>query len=516
MNPPLALPLVLASLLVGCVAHGSGEHGDHDHGHGGHDHGDHGGDEGVSLVLTRWTDSHELFIELDAPVAGHPFDYHAHVTRLTDNRAAASGAIAFQFSQGGAPRETVKDSHLARPGIFSGSASAPERPGDYELGLWYADGEERASWSLGTVRVGMEPVPGEDPPEGEITFLKEAQWQIPFRVALPEQRSVHRVSRVAGEVLPDPLLEAIVTAPTTGVVLWDRAGGPPVPGAELSRGELLGHVIGAASAEHWTAVRMEAESARAAAQRATAEVARLEPLVGEGLVAELRLVEARAAQNQAEARVRAAEDRERQLAGSTGQALPLRAVAGGVITDVRQEHGQAVHAGEPLLLVADPSSAVLRARVPAADVAGMDRVQWGLVTRPGSAVSTSLEALGAEPLTGGMVVDPGSQTVPLVWRLGDTGGLRLGELVSLELGLGSPDSGLAVPRSAVVEVNTRPYLFVMNGGESFTRRAVQLGLSSAEWVEVLDGLEPDERVVTQGGFDVYVASLGGTLESHRH
>ena len=516
MNATQSLSLGFALLLVGCSAHGSGDHDDHG-GHGDHgSHGGHGDDEGVSLAYTRWTDSHELFIELDAPVAGKPFGYHAHVTRMADNHAATSGAIAFQFAQDGAPKKTIKDSHVARPGIFSSTAAAPDAPGDYELSLWYADGDERASWSLGTVRVGTSPVAGEDPPEGEITFLKEAQWQIPFRVELPEQRAVHRVSRVAGQITPDPRLEAIVTAPTTGVVLWDREGGPPVVGAELVRGELLGHLVGAASAEHWTSVRMEAESARTALQRASTDLERLEPLVADGLVSELRLVEARSVLRQAEARVQAAEGRERQLAGSSGRPIPLKAAASGVISALRIPHGEAVQAGTPLLLVADPSSAVLRARLPATDMAHIDEVRWGLVTQPGNGVPTSLEALGAEPLTQGLVVEPGSQSVPVAWRLDDSGGLRLGEQVVLELGLGSGTTGLAVPRSAVVEVNTRPYLFVIIGGESFTRRAVKLGAHSAEWVEVVAGLGPHERVVTEGGFDVYVASLGGALESHRH
>jgi hypothetical protein len=71
-------------------SHGGGDgHGDGDHG----GHGGHGDGEGESIAVTRWTESHELFVELDAPVAGKPFAYHAHVTRLVDNHAADSGTL---------------------------------------------------------------------------------------------------------------------------------------------------------------------------------------------------------------------------------------------------------------------------------------------------------------------------------------------------------------------------------------------------------------------------------------
>ena len=64
----------------------SGSPPDHGHGHshgGGHAH----GEDDSAIAITRWTDAHELFAELDAPIAGQRFGYNAHVTRLADNHA---------------------------------------------------------------------------------------------------------------------------------------------------------------------------------------------------------------------------------------------------------------------------------------------------------------------------------------------------------------------------------------------------------------------------------------------
>ena len=36
------------------------------------------------------------------------------------------------------------------------------------------------------------------------------------------------------------------------------------------------------------------------------------------------------------------------------------------------------------------------------------------------------------------------------------------------------------------------------------------------WVEISAGVERNDRVVTRGGFDIHLASLMGTVESHRH
>ena len=74
-----------------------------DHGHTAH------GEGGDSVAVTRWTDSHELFVELDAPVAGRALAYHAHVTRLADNHAVTSGTLTFRFEQDGFAIESHTD-----------------------------------------------------------------------------------------------------------------------------------------------------------------------------------------------------------------------------------------------------------------------------------------------------------------------------------------------------------------------------------------------------------------------
>lgn len=116
-------------------------------------HADHGAAD-ESVAVTRWTDSHELFVELDAPVAGHALAYHAHVTRLTDNHAATSGALTFRFEQDGFVVESHTDPAVARPGIFAAEAAAPKEAGTYRLVFSYADGDERATWDAGEVVVG--------------------------------------------------------------------------------------------------------------------------------------------------------------------------------------------------------------------------------------------------------------------------------------------------------------------------------------------------------------------------
>jgi len=126
-----------------------------------------------ALALTRWSETHELFTELDAPIAGQPFTYHAHVTRLADNHAAETGTLTLRFEQDGFVIESHTDDAVARRGIFARQAMAPSRPGTYRLVISYTADSQHAEWDAGDVTVGDgAPAPHAGDEDGEIGFLK--------------------------------------------------------------------------------------------------------------------------------------------------------------------------------------------------------------------------------------------------------------------------------------------------------------------------------------------------------
>jgi Cu(I)/Ag(I) efflux system membrane fusion protein len=75
---------------------------------------------------------------------------------------------------------------------------------------------------------------------------------------------------------------------------------------------------------------------------------------------------------------------------------------------------------------------------------------------------------------------------------------------------------LAIPRSAVLAPG-RPYVFVDKGNGQFEQREVKLGRAGDELWEVLEGLEPGERVVTTGNLFIDAQAqldAGGTTHDH--
>jgi Cu(I)/Ag(I) efflux system membrane fusion protein len=59
---------------------------------------------------------------------------------------------------------------------------------------------------------------------------------------------------------------------------------------------------------------------------------------------------------------------------------------------------------------------------------------------------------------------------------------------------------LTVPESAVLRAGARNFVFLELGAGRFRPQAVELGMRSGEWIEVLAGLAPGQRVVASGTF----------------
>ncbi len=505
---------VLILAILGACGQPEDDHGHSHGGQGGHD--DHGGEEeGESIAVTRWTDSHELFVELDAPVAGQPFAYHAHVTRMADNHAANSGRLTFRFEQDGFAVESHTDEAVARDGIFARQAMAPGKPGEYRMVLAYADGAERAEWDAGIVVVGAGEAHAHDgDDEGEIAFLKETQWQIPFLVEPSAARSLSPTLSAATIVRPAPGSTAVVAAPVEGLVAWSDA--LPVVGRTVKRGERLATLVPAGAAEHWA--RLQADLATARIDRGLAEttLARVEDLAAQEAVSARRADEASADLARAQAQVSAAQRRVSALTSGGAGAVPIRAPADGVIVAVGAAHGASISAGAPLVSVNSGAGVLLEGRIHERTRTHLTPLTSLTVMRGDWDASIDLLASGGKLLTERLIFDDTTLSASVSVLVEEDLGLISGDLVEMSIGVGSPSALLAVPHSAVVEINGQDVIFVQKTGESFSRRRVALGPSDATHVAILSGLSEGEMVVVQGGFDVHVASLSGALESHRH
>jgi len=76
-------------------------------------------------------------------------------------------------------------------------------------------------------------------------------------------------------------------------------------------------------------------------------------------------------------------------------------------------------------------------------------------------------------------------------------GLRRGQTLQLQLTLGDNTDAVLIPNGAFYQETGGNWIFVVSpDGTEAVRRTVRLGRRNTDFIEVLDGLEPGERVIT--------------------
>ena len=518
MNKTLIASLCVALFLIGCSK------GDHEHAADGshppaagtedaHGHGA-GGEK-----FTHFTDRTELFVEFPRLVVGETSAFAAHLTTLADFRALTAGRITVRLTGGDQPDEVFSADTASQPGIFRPQVT-PKHAGERELSIEVVTPEFSVSHALGPFTVhadrkaaDAEPAPHDD--EG-IVFTKEQQWKVDFATREVVTRPIRSAIAATGVLRARPDGEAQLIAAATGQV--QSAGSFPRLGQTVKKGQLLAYLVPRLGGETDLAT-LQAAANKAQVERdlAQQELARMEALYREEAVPEKRVLAARAAAALARAELAVAQQRLGQVGGAGG-GIPLRAPVSGTLADVRVSPGAFAQEGTLLFHIADRSRLWLELRVPESDAARLASPSGAAFKVAGKEASVEIVAgKNGKLVAVGGVVDAATRTVPVVFEFtpGDLA-LPIGMAVQAQVFAGGAREAVAIPALSVLDEGGMSVVFVMTGGESFERRQVRLGAREGDWVEVLDGLTPGQRVVSRGTYLVKLASTGTAQIGHGH
>jgi cobalt-zinc-cadmium efflux system membrane fusion protein len=283
--------------------------------------------------------------------------------------------------------------------------------------------------------------------------------------------------------------------------------------------ELESVALGEAQSQYLEA-RGVLELARRAGERA-------ESLRQEKIASEKEWLQARADQETAEIRTRAAREKLVRLGLSASEvdAIPgrggtagrgtlfLRAPSAGVVLEMHAVPGELVRPDQSILTVGDLSVLWLWAdlyedqlgRVVASEKATL-RAGVTVKAYPGEVFPGTVDFVGP-------TMDEKTRTVKVRIAVKNPAGrLRSGMFADVQLYLPGEEEALALPRSAVLSDEGRSFVFVHRQGEFYMRRPVQTGRTSLDWIEVTSGLAGGETVVSSGAFllksDVLRSKMG--------
>lgn len=177
--------------------------------------------------------------------------------------------------------------------------------------------------------------------------------------------------------------------------------------------------------------------------------------------------------------------------------LAIRSPLFGTVIESNVITGNTVNKGDNLFSVSDLSSLWVIANVYERDIALVKRgqmVEIRVSALPEQVFYGSVEAIND-------VLDETTRTFKVRIAIDNISNLLKPQMFcQCQFKAQSSERLLAIPLSAVQNIEGEKYVFIPQGETSFEKRAIITGRELGNYVQVLEGLKPGEEVVTEGSF----------------
>ncbi|MGE7152418.1 efflux RND transporter periplasmic adaptor subunit [Methylorubrum rhodesianum] len=318
-------------------------------------------------------------------------------------------------------------------------------------------------------------------PDDSVFVPKPTQRLLVLRTTMTEQGSFHRSVELPGRIIPDPNASGVVQSSVGGRLSPPPSGIFPRLGTKVRKGDVLATVTPPVQAVDVSDMRQrqgELDQQIAIVKR---RVERYRKLATTGAVATTQLDDAVAELNGLHDR-RAALDKIRQ------QPETLVSPVDGVVAQATAVAGQMAAPGAMVFQIVAPNRLWVEA------------LSFDALTAAQDATARLADGRTLKLAYQGTGLADRNQAIPVQFAVqGDASGLRVGQFVTVLAGTDIEQSGLALPRSAVVRTgNGQDVVYEHTTAERFEARPVRVEPLDGGRVLVAEGIGPGKRVVTQG------------------
>ena len=363
--------------------------------------------------------------------------------------------------------------------------------------------------------------------DGIVALPEPLQKSGGIRVEEVGLRDMQTVLSVTGVVSPDqtrvvhirPLARGVIDKVHVRLGDYVEAGQPLVEYDNIELGMLIGEYLSAVAELDRALTDLEVKRTILARSEAMLKVGATARTTHDIRAAEYRDTEARVAAARAvvakieeqihrfgvtDEELERLRNQDRDAIHRTRSHNVLRAPFSGVITYYDVAEGEVVATTDRLLTITDISTVWVLADVYEQDLAYVSE---------GKTVTIKVASYPDESFRGRItyisdVIEPSTRTAKVRCVVANPGRrLKLEMFATVNIPTGRERNVLAVPASAIQLIDGKPVVFVQVSPAEFRKQEIETGAEADGWIEVLSGLRPGDRVVTQGSFYLKSALL---------
>lgn len=312
----------------------------------------------------------------------------------------------------------------------------------------------------------------------------------------------HQVIKTSGQVLAAQGDESVAVATVAGVVSFK---GKVVEGMSVSKGMPL-VVLSSKNMADGDPV----QKARIAYEVSKKEYERMKALVGNKIVSEKEFAQA----EQIYENARISYEAVAKNHSASGQAVT--SPIGGYVKNLLVKEGDYVSVGQPLVSVTQNRKLFLRADVSEKYYPYLRTISSANFCTPYNNKVHALKDLDGRMLSYGKASGGNGYYIPVTFEFDNKGDIIPGSFVEIFL-LSSPmENVISLPHSALTEEQGSFFVYLQLDEEGYKKQLVSLGADNGESVQILSGVKAGDRVVTQGAYQVKLASATNAIPAHSH
>lgn len=188
----------------------------------------------------------------------------------------------------------------------------------------------------------------------------------------------------------------------------------------------------------------------------------------------------------------------------------------GFVKNCLVKEGDYVSVGQQIAMVTQNKRLFLRAEVSEKHYTALKTISSANFKTPYDEKVYGLNNLNGRLVSFGKASDATSFYIPVTFEFDNKGEVVPGAFVEVYL-LSSPKPNvLSIPRSALTEEGGLFFVYLQLDEEGYKKQEVKVGADDGKSVEILSGIKPGDRVVTNGAYQVKLASASSAIPAHSH
>lgn len=336
----------------------------------------------------------------------------------------------------------------------------------------------------------------------EIILPKAKAEAAGVKVNIIEPAPFQQVIKTSGQVLAAQGDESVAVATVAGVVSFR---GKVTEGMSVGQGTPLVTISSNNIADGDPVKR-----ARIAYDVSKKEYERMKALVKNKIVSDKDF--AQAEQNYENARI----SYEALSKNHSAIGQNITAPIAGYVKSILVKEGDYVTIGQPLVSVTQNRRLFLRAEVSEKYYTYLRTITSANFQTPYNNEVYELKSLNGRLLSFGKSSGDNSFYVPVTFEFDNKGEVIPGSFVEVYLLSSQLENVISLPRTALTEEQGVFFVYLQLDEEGYKKQEVTLGADNGKSVQILSGVKPGDHVVTEGAYQVRLASASNAIPAHSH